>query len=121
MNRSSPATRKLLLSVVETDNSFEPCEYRGGAAWMGRCLHCGKHMFIAQDGTPLNGATVEHIVPSSAGGSDDAMNLGIACAPCNHRKGTQHDHSFGGSPRARDVVERLLKKRRQRWREPAEG
>lgn len=30
---------------------------------------------------------VEHVIPRSAGGTDDAENLALACSPCNLKKG----------------------------------
>jgi hypothetical protein len=46
-----------------------------------RCEYCRMHQ-------SLQGATfhVEHIVPSSAGGSDDPVNLCLACPSCNLHK-----------------------------------
>jgi hypothetical protein len=32
---------------------------------------------------------VEHVIPRSAGGSDETSNLALACRSCNLRKGTQ--------------------------------
>jgi hypothetical protein len=46
-----------------------------------RCEYCKMHQ-------SLQGATfhVEHILPSSAGGSDDDTNLCLACPSCNLHK-----------------------------------
>ena len=38
---------------------------------------------------------VEHLVPTSRGGSDRASNLVIACDACNKRKGTRTAEEFG--------------------------
>src|SRR2546425_7990893 len=38
---------------------------------------------------------VEHIVPSSRGGSDRVSNLTLACVPCNQTKGSQTAVEFG--------------------------
>jgi 5-methylcytosine-specific restriction endonuclease McrA len=54
--------------------------------WQRRCAYCG------QTGVPLQ---VEHIVPRARGGSNRASNLTLACAPCNHQKGTQTAAEFG--------------------------
>jgi hypothetical protein len=46
-----------------------------------RCEYCRMHQ-------ALQGATfhVEHIIPTSAGGSDDLANLAWACPSCNLKK-----------------------------------
>lgn len=54
--------------------------------WQRRCAYCGK------TGVPLQ---IEHIVPRARGGSDRVSNLTLACAPCNHKKGTQTAAEFG--------------------------
>jgi 5-methylcytosine-specific restriction endonuclease McrA len=42
-----------------------------------RCRRCGR----------MDDLTIDHIIPISAGGSDDLRNLQILCRPCNSRKG----------------------------------
>ena len=54
--------------------------------WQRKCAYCGTQ------GIPLQ---LEHIVPKSRGGSDQASNLTLACEPCNRRKGTQTADEFG--------------------------
>lgn len=44
-----------------------------------KCVHCGTE----------NGLTLDHIVPWSAGGSDDESNLQTLCQSCNSRKGAR--------------------------------
>jgi 5-methylcytosine-specific restriction endonuclease McrA len=51
-----------------------------------RCAYCAKAE------TPLE---IEHIVPSSRGGSDRVSNLTIACHTCNQAKGNQTAEEFG--------------------------
>lgn len=46
-----------------------------------RCTACGGGDDLALD----------HVVPWSAGGSDDALNLQTLCRSCNSRKGAQYD------------------------------
>jgi len=56
---------------------------------------------------------VEHVVPSSQGGSDDSSNLALACRACNSFKSdalTGHDDHTGG-----DVT--LFHPRTDRWDE----
>ena len=46
--------------------------------WGRKCMYC------QAENTPLQ---IEHIVARANGGSDRASNLGLACDPCNKRKG----------------------------------
>ncbi len=65
--------------------------------WNRTCAYCG-----AKD-TPLQ---VEHIVPSSKGGSNRVSNLALACVPCNQAKSNQDLRDFlSGKP---DLQERIL-------------
>ena len=60
--------------------SFTAAEWRTICGQFGNvCLACG------QDG-PLS---VDHVVPLSRGGRNDADNLQPLCLPCNIRKGTR--------------------------------
>lgn len=82
----------------------------------GKCLHCRRKLQLAADGTPLNGATLEHIVPKNHGGTDDVENLAIACARCNSEKGLRHDHKRSDDPEVREIIERLKARRLDRFR-----
>ncbi len=118
MRHRNQTTRRQILAIVATDHTFEKVEARGGEAWLGKCLHCNAHLWVALDGEPISRVTIEHIVPQSAGGTDALENLGLACSRCNHQKGRLHDPKGLSDPRAAEIVEKLLAKRRQRWREP---
>jgi hypothetical protein len=48
--------------------------------------------FIAADGFAF--AEREHLTPRSRGGTDDLKNLGLACSPCNGRKGALTEPEF---------------------------
>lgn len=109
--------RKRLLAVASTDNTFERKELDGEWVLEGKCIHCHRKLALRPDGRPLNGATLEHIVPKNHGGTDDIENLAIACARCNSEKGLRHDHKRPDDPKLREVVERLQARRRQRLRE----
>jgi 5-methylcytosine-specific restriction endonuclease McrA len=114
----SQARRRTFLDIVTTDSTFERVEYRGREVWLGKCLHCNAHLMVALDGEPISRATLEHILPRSQGGTDSPENLALACARCNHQKGRRQDLAYATDPRARELVERLLAKRQQRWRDP---
>jgi len=47
-----------------------------------RCQYCG----AVKDAADL---TIDHIIPRSRGGTNDALNLCAACIPCNNRKGNR--------------------------------
>jgi len=111
-------TRRQILAIVATDSTFERVEARGGEAWLGKCLHCNAHLYVALDGSPISRATIEHIVPQSAGGTDALENLALACSRCNHQKGRRHDPKGLSNARTAEVVDQLLAKRRLRWRAP---
>lgn len=106
-----------ILAIIATDRTFERVERGGEELWEGRCIFCRRRLEITLSGKPISRATVEHIVPRSQGGTDDLRNLAIACSGCNHEKGRRHDRARRPSPRAREIQERLLERRRERWRD----
>ncbi len=73
-----------------------------GGIWSTRCLHCRRTLQLRDDGEPLGHTTLEHVVPQAWFGrraaaaltarvgddADDPRNLALACARCNHDKGT---------------------------------
>ncbi len=72
--------------------SFTPEEKDayGSLAWLVRqrfgnvCVYCGRY----------SPATVDHILPRSRGGKDEADNLVPACLPCNTSKGSLFVEDF---------------------------
>jgi 5-methylcytosine-specific restriction endonuclease McrA len=118
---TAAATRRRLLLAATTDATFERTWWRGEEVWEGRCLHCRRRLRLAPDGTPLSEATVEHVVASAHGGGDDAENLAIACARCNHEKGVRHDRRHATDARRLEVEAALLAERRRRWRAPEDA
>jgi len=123
-----PALRRLFLRALSTDSA---AELRDGV-WGTRCLHCRRRLQVRDDGEALGHATLEHVVPQAWFGkraaavlttqvgddANDARNLAIACASCNHGKGMSHDARGPVDPRALEVVTQLLQRRLARWREP---
>jgi len=105
------------LEIVATDNTFNLGFDSAGPLWIGRCLHCNTAMYVRTNGG--TDATVEHIVPTSKGGSGtDLMNLALACKECNNEKGVRHDQNYPRDKRACEVIGKLLEKRSERWRKP---
>jgi 5-methylcytosine-specific restriction endonuclease McrA len=120
MPRSSSggANSRQILEIVRTDCTFVQQMVRGEQVWVGRCLHCNTRLIVALNGQSGREVTVEHIIPRSAGGGDELLNLGLACARCNHLKGVRHDSKGLRNPRAAEVIGRLLERRRARFRLP---
>jgi 5-methylcytosine-specific restriction endonuclease McrA len=54
--------------------------------WGRTCAYCGER------NVPLQ---IEHLIPTSRGGSDRVSNLTLACGKCNQRKGNQTAMEFG--------------------------
>lgn len=106
-----------IIKIAKTDNTFNRAQLRPkDFCWMGHCIHCNTIVIVEDDGR--TNATVEHIVPTSAGGSiDDPLNLALACARCNNQKGIHHDSYVGRCGRADEVIEALKTKRLARWRD----
>lgn len=57
---------------------------------LGKCYICGRHMDLERkQGNYLKLATVDHIIPSSKGGSNEKSNCIICCGLCNQLKGDE--------------------------------
>ncbi len=69
-------SRKYLNKVLEREGSL-------------KCYLCGKDHLEIITKNKDNMATVDHYVPTSAGGSNDESNLRVACNPCNSKKGNK--------------------------------
>ena len=52
-----------------------------------KCRYCGVGVRCDVDALAPNKATIDHIVPLSAGGSNKESNLVTACWQCNESKG----------------------------------
>jgi 5-methylcytosine-specific restriction endonuclease McrA len=62
-----------------------------------KCYWCGREMLDPelQHG---HSATIEHIVPRSAGGRSSFDNLVAACRQCNNRRGSRPAEDFMSNP-----------------------
>lgn len=107
----------IVLQIVATDRTFERAEWRGTEVWAGKCIHCGTHLYVALNGRPISRATIEHIVPKTHGGTDALPNLAMACARCNHAKGSRLDGLPLTDPRLATVIATLQERRAKRWRD----
>jgi 5-methylcytosine-specific restriction endonuclease McrA len=69
--------------------------------WGRECAYCGAK------GSPLN---IDHVHPSSRGGSNRASNLTLACIPCNEKKGNLTIEAFLATDISRlERIQRQLK------------
>ncbi|MEM1032040.1 MAG: HNH endonuclease [Myxococcota bacterium] len=114
---SGTRTHRLMLWSAATDRTFRRVE----ETLVGKCIHCRRRLAVSLRGTPVSAATLEHILPRHHGGTDDLHNLAVACKSCNNLKGSRHDHRSADDPGLKRVVEGLLARRRERWREPLAG
>lgn len=105
-----------MLAIAESDRECQLQTVRGLRAWVGRCIHCRARLLVPLDPRVPASATLEHIVPRSHGGDDSLPNLALACAKCNHTKGTRLDHRPFGDPKLQEVTASLLAKRRANMR-----
>ena len=123
-----PRLRRLLLLAAETDAVATFVD----GTWSTRCLHCRSRIGVDARGEPLGRTSLEHVVPRAwferaaaaplvarVGTPDDARNLALACAGCNHAKGKGPDERGPRDARAYAVVSALLDTRLARWREPS--
>lgn len=112
------ATRaRLVLGIVATDTTFERRVVRGEVVFVGKCIHCSSALTVGTRGETW-GATVEHIVPRTHGGTDALENVALACARCNQGKGKRLDKRPRSDPTLARVIEMLQARRHERWREP---
>jgi 5-methylcytosine-specific restriction endonuclease McrA len=67
-----------------------------------KCAYCGKDL---KDSSPRD-VTLDHLLPRSCGGSNEATNLITACLRCNSQRGNRPyaDYATGG---AIDRIEQL--------------
>ncbi|WP_053236426.1 HNH endonuclease [Sandaracinus amylolyticus] len=107
---------RTVLAIVATDRTFERSEVRGDRVWVGRCIHCNARVVVEESGETI--ATIEHIEPTTHGGTDDVANLALACARCNQGKGARLDVRRRDDPTLCAVIEMLKARREERWREP---
>lgn len=119
--------RRLFVSAVQSDTEAQT---DSAGTWTTRCLHCRTRLQVAASGEPMGHASLEHVVPRAWFGRreaapltarvgdlpDDARNLAIACARCNHDKGKGPDARGPSDARAFEVVSQLLARRSARWR-----
>lgn len=60
-------------------------------------------------------ATIEHLIPKAAGGTDAITNLVVACARCNQEKGTESHQDILDGLAMTDKTSRRMERRGYRW------
>lgn len=72
------------------------------------CVYCETSLRAA----PTSACTLDHVVPRSAGGSNDASNLVTACLTCNATRRDMRLRDFvqdeGGMRRVRNALKRRI-------------
>jgi 5-methylcytosine-specific restriction endonuclease McrA len=104
-NKKYDKRAELILQIVNTDSSFIKSK---DGSFIGPCIHCNKKFHVSPEGKSI--ITIEHIVPTGQGGTDDLENLALACKNCNNEKGRRHDQR--SNMRSKEVIEKLLRKRK---------
>lgn len=105
-------TARMMNRIARTDSTFT---LRDGM-WTGKCLICGGPLRF--DAATGEGATIEHIVPRSLGGTNELGNLGITHPRCNGEKGRRWDprkRHRAAPERYQTLLARLLDERQRRW------
>jgi 5-methylcytosine-specific restriction endonuclease McrA len=67
-----------------------------------RCHYCGDSLEMFAPFPYRKSASIDHVIPLSAGGTNEAGNLVVACHECNIIKGTMTGETF------REMMSRLI-------------
>lgn len=111
------------IAVKVARNIYIRCRLAEAQNW--KCCWCGEP--CRPEANHPDSATIEHVQPRSFGGADDWENYAMACATCNHKRGTLSVEDFmaGKIPapsrkesntvrRRRKQVEKYVKKAMER-------
>lgn len=99
----------VVLKIVASDSTFKSIDN----GYVGKCIFCRGKIFVSKSGK--TNATIEHIVPINAGGSNELKNIALAHKECNNEKGIRHDPNYPNDLRAKEVIDKLLSYRLERW------
>lgn len=80
----------------------------------GKCCYCGDPTHLPrynQKELKSNNATIEHLTPKSKGGSDDILNLKMACHKCNLVRGTMDVTEFYEIAQNKTFLNKLYKEK----------
>lgn len=61
------------------------------------CIWCGRGVWSPHGHDPNLRATVDHVIPRAAGGTNDPQNLVTSCMQCNRARGARPALDFAGS------------------------
>jgi 5-methylcytosine-specific restriction endonuclease McrA len=71
-----------------------------------RCLYCNRDLCEVN---PWE-ASLDHLIPHSAGGSDDPSNLVMACAQCNYSRQDRPWRAFAGNAQVITRISRSVRR-----------
>jgi hypothetical protein len=92
-----------LISALTATNKWSPSAARRGLRAQFCCEYCGRDLLASVE--DYKAWEEDHIVPQSAGGSDDDENIAIACRTCNyHAKRAWDPQSICGKDGTRDEL-----------------
>jgi len=83
--RADADTRRASRQLHRARRAAAPGSFTA-AEWKAVCEQYGSVCLCCKEAAPL---TVDHVVPISKGGTNDADNLQPLCLPCNLKKGTR--------------------------------
>lgn len=72
------------IAIKVARNIYMRCRLAEAQNW--KCCWCGDACI--PEPNRKNSATIEHVTPRSLGGADEWENYAMACAHCNHKRGT---------------------------------
>lgn len=82
-----------IIRILSDSFSKQNCDTRGALAHAaketeGRCIYCGKPMYILKNGSPVFSNTIhyDHVYPASKMNLFEVGNIAIACDTCNLAK-----------------------------------
>lgn len=82
-------TQAVAMAFDAPELAGKPTKRRKNARWRRRCIikAKGPNCHWCQKQLTLDSSTLDHVIPLSRGGLDNANNTVLSCEPCNHGRG----------------------------------